>query len=104
MKLYGTLVGAGGVVRFAEDQSQNLDDADDVYRRINRAASTISSPNAGSKPKAETAKSAPSASSGARSVARRCSRRDCRSRAERRLSQRLLLFTCAVERAGSRAS
>lgn len=38
MQLYGTLVGAeGGVIRFAEDLSQNLDDADDVYRRINRS-------------------------------------------------------------------
>ena len=38
MKLYGTLLAAtDGLVRFAPDLEQNLDDADDVYRRINRS-------------------------------------------------------------------
>jgi len=38
MKLYGTLLDAeGGTVRFRADLEQNLDEADDVYRRINRS-------------------------------------------------------------------
>jgi putative flavoprotein involved in K+ transport len=37
MKLYGTLLeAADGVVRFADDLEHNLNDADDVYQRINR--------------------------------------------------------------------
>ena len=38
MKLYGTLCdSAAGVARFAADLEANLNDADDVYRRINRS-------------------------------------------------------------------
>lgn len=38
MQLYGSLLGAtDGVVRFGDDLEQNLDDADDTYRRINRS-------------------------------------------------------------------
>jgi putative flavoprotein involved in K+ transport len=38
MKLYGTLLdSAAGVASFAADLEANLDDADDVYRRINRS-------------------------------------------------------------------
>lgn len=38
MKLYGTLVSAAaGIVQFADDLVQNLDEADAVYRRINRS-------------------------------------------------------------------
>ena len=38
MRLYGTLRDSvAGVARFADDLEANLDDADDVYRRINRS-------------------------------------------------------------------